>query len=210
MAFDYKKEYPVLYKAKQQPSILEVPPMVFAAVEGMGDPNEENGSYQLAIQLLYTLSYSIRMSIKSGWDIPGYFEYVVPPLEGFWWMADGSPGVDYTNKAGFCWLSAIRLPEFVTEEVFRQAQEEAARKKGLDCSAVRFLPLSEGYCVQCLHTGPYDTEPESLAKMDAYAEGQGWQLDFSPARQHHEIYLSDPRRTAAEKLKTILRHPIRK
>lgn len=208
--FDYKKEYKNLYLPGKEPSIVEVPAIKFAAVSGKGDPNEENGEYGRAVAVLYGISYAVKMSYKGSRNIDGFFEYVVPPLEGFWWMGDGSFGVDYENKAGFHWISVIRMPEFVTEEVFDWAKEEVRRKKGLDIERARLLTLQEGLCVQCLHLGSYDSEPETVAKMERFLEERGYCDDITEERRHHEIYLSDPRKTAPEKRKTVLRHPIKK
>ena len=207
-AFDYKKEYKDLYLPKQKPSVIEVPPMRYVAVRGSGDPNEEGGAYKEAVGVLYAISYTIKMSEKGGHNIDGYFPYVVPPLEGLWWMADGSAGVDYANKSGFCWISMIRLPEFVDEPIFRWAKEEVFRKKGIDTSGATFYSLQEGLCVQCMHIGSYDDEPATVAAMEAYMSENGYRPDFSDTRRHHEIYLSDPRRTAPEKCRTVIRHPI--
>lgn len=207
-AFDYKKEYKDLYLPKQKPSVIEVPPMRYVAVRGSGDPNEEGGAYKEAVGVLYAISYTIKMSEKGGHNIDGYFPYVVPPLEGLWWMADGSAEVDYANKSGFCWISMIRLPEFVDEPIFRWAKEEVFRKKGLDTSGAAFYSLQEGLCVQCMHIGSYDDEPATVAAMEAYMSENGYRPDFSDTRRHHEIYLSDPRRTAPEKCRTVIRHPI--
>ncbi len=209
MAFDYKKEYKEFYLPAKKPSIVTVPAMNFVAVRGAGDPNEEGGAYQQALELLYGLSYTIKMSKKGSHQIEGYFDYVVPPLEGFWWQ-EGLAGVDYAYKADFQWISCIRLPDFVTPDDFAWAQAEAARKKKRDFSAVELLTLEEGLCVQCLHLGSYDDEPATVDAMHAFAAGQGYELDFSDERRHHEIYLSDPRRTASEKLKTVVRHPVRR
>lgn len=209
MAFDFKKEYREFYLPSHRPQIVEVPPMNFIAVRGQGDPNEEGGAYQQAIGVLYALAYTLRMSYKGGREIQGFFEYVVPPLEGFW-RQEGTAGVDYGNKAGFCWISAIRLPDFVGEEDFAWAVEEASRKKKLDCASARYLPIHEGLCVQILHTGSFDDEPASVAVMDEYARKLGYETDVSPARLHHEIYLSDARRVAPEKWRTVIRHPIRR
>lgn len=208
-AFDYKKAEQQLYLPKEQPVIVDVPQMQFVAVEGEGDPNVEDGAYSAALTMLYALSFTIKMSEKNKREIKGYFPYVLPPLEGFWWMANGSPGVDYANKAGFHWLAVIRLPEFVTPDIFAWAKEEAAKKKKIDMSATTLLTLREGLCVQCMHTGSYDAEPATVAKMDRFIAENGYVTDFSPMRRHHEIYLNDPRRTAPEKLKTVIRHPIR-
>ena len=209
MAFDFKKEYKEFYMPKNRPEIVTVPPMNYIAVRGRGDPNEEGGMYKEAIGVLYALAYTLKMSYKGEHRIEGFFEYVVPPLEGFWWQ-DGVAGVDYGNKAAFRWISMIRLPDFVTKEDFAWAVAEAGRKKKLDCSAAEFLPVEEGLCVQMMHLGPYDEEPVSVALMDAYLAEQGYENDFSETRLHHEIYLSDARKVAPEKWKTVIRHPIRR
>ena len=209
MPFDFKKEYKDLYLPQQKPQIVTVPAMNFAAVQGKGDPNDPNGEYQAALELLYGLSYTIKMSYKGSHKMDGYFEYVVPPLEGLWHQP-GAEGLDLSHKESFVWTSMIRLPDFVTRAEFDWAVQEATAKKKKDFSAVQFFPYKEGTCVQCMHIGPYDTEPESLQRLDSYAAEQGYLPDFSDMRFHHEIYLSDPRRTAPEKLKTVLRHPVRK
>ena len=209
MAFDFKKEYRDLYQPKSKPSIVEVPRMRFLAVEGEGDPNEEGGAYKHAIELLYGIAYTLKMSYKTDHAIPGFFEYVVPPLEGFWWQL-GVAGVDYANKSSFHWMSAIRVPEFVTDAEFAWALEAATAKKRLDFSPVQLVEIEEGLCVQCMHLGPYDDEPATVAAMHEFAESQGCIPDFSDVRRHHEIYLSDPRKAAPEKMKTVVRHPVRK
>ena len=209
MAFDFKKEYRDLYQPKSKPSIVEVPRMRFLAVEGEGDPNEEGGAYKHAIELLYGIAYTLKMSYKTDHVIPGFFEYVVPPLEGFWWQP-GVAGVDYANKSSFHWMSAIRVPEFVTDAEFAWALEAATAKKRLDFSPVQLAEIEEGLCVQCMHLGPYDDEPATVAAMHEFAESQGCIPDFSDTRRHHEIYLSDPRKAAPEKMKTVVRHPVRK
>ncbi|NLL48516.1 MAG: transcriptional regulator [Firmicutes bacterium] len=209
MAFDYKKEYKELYQPGTKPLIVDVPPMNYAAVRGKGDPNEAGGAYQTSIELLYAISYTLKMSYKGERQIEGFFPYVVPPLEGFWWQ-EGVQGVDYSNKASFNWISVIRLPDFVSQEDFIWAQGEVKRKKKLDCSAVEFLTIEEGLCVQMMHLGPYDDEPRTVAQMDRSMEEQGYEHDFSDTRMHHEIYLSDPRRVPPEKYRTVIRHPIRK
>lgn len=209
MAFDFKKEYKEFYLPKSKPEIVNVPPMNFIAVRGHGNPNEEDGAYKQAIGILYTLAYTLKMSYKGEHRIEGFFEYVVPPLEGFWWQ-EGVCGVDYGNKDSFCWISVIRLPDFVTKADFDWAVSEAERKKKLDCSAAEFLTLDEGLCVQMMHIGPYDDELASVALMDAFIAENGYENDFSESRMHHEIYLSDPRKIAPEKQKTVIRHPIRK
>ena len=209
MPFDYKKEYKEFYQPKNKPSIIEIPAMTFLAVRGKGDPNQENGEYQTAIGLLYALAYTIKMSKKSDHHIDGYFDYVVPPLEGFWWQ-EGREGIDYENKSDFHWISLIRLPDFVTKADFDWAIEEATRKKKQDFSKVEFLTYEEGLCVQCMHLGSYDEEPVTISAMEAYAQAQGYVIDINSSLFHHEIYLSDPRKTAPEKRKTVLRHPIKK
>lgn len=207
--FDYKKEYKALYLPKDMPSIVEVPSMQYAAVIGHGDPNEPDGEYGRAVAVLYGISYTIKMSYKGSRKIDGFFEYVVPPLEGFWWMEGGAPGIDYRNKSGFNWISIIRVPEFVTEEVFAWAKEEAQRKKGIDTNLAELITVSEGLCVQCLHIGSYNEEPATVAKMDQYIKEQGYENDISDRRRHHEIYLSDPRKVSPERMKTVIRHPVR-
>ena len=209
MAFDFKKEYREYYLPSRRPQIVDVPPMNFIAVRGQGDPNEEGGAYQQAIGVLYSLAYTLKMSYKGGREIKGFFEYVVPPLEGFWWQ-EGTVGVDYGNKEGFHWISAIRLPDFVDEEDFEWAVSEASRKKKLDCASAQYLPVHEGLCVQLLHTGSFEDEPASVSIMNRYAQEHGYETDLSPARLHHEIYLSDARRVAPEKWRTVIRHPIRR
>ncbi|MBR6091073.1 MAG: GyrI-like domain-containing protein [Anaerolineaceae bacterium] len=208
MAFDYKKEYKEFYLPKGKPSIITVPKMNYIAVRGSGDPNEEDGEYKTAVGLLYALAFTIKMSKKGSHKIEGFFDFVVPPLEGFWWQ-EGTDGVDYARKENFQWISVIRLPDFVTEEDFRWAVEEASEKKGLDFSKAEFLTIEEGLTVQCMHIGPYDDEPATVAMMDRYLEENGYMNDFSETRRHHEIYLSDARRTAPEKLKTVIRHPVK-
>jgi hypothetical protein len=209
MAFDFKKEYRDLYQPKAKPSIVEVPRMRFLVVEGEGDPNEEDGAYKTAVGLLYGIAYTLKMSYKTDHAIEGFFEYVVPPLEGFWWQP-GVEGVDYSDKASFHWVSAIRVPEFVTDAEFAWAVETATEKKKMDFSVVKLVELEEGLCVQCMHIGPYDDEPATIAAMHEFAESQGYVPDFSDERRHHEIYLSDPRKADPTKLKTVVRHPIRK
>lgn len=209
MAFDFKKEYKEFYLPKGKPEIIQVPPMNYIAVRGAGDPNSPGGAYQQAMQILYSVAYTLKMSDKTDYKISGFFEYVVPPLEGFWWQANGE-GIDYSRKEDFRWISVIRLPDFVTEKDFRWAEETASRKKGFDCSGAEFLTVDEGLCVQCMHLGAFDNEPATVAKMDAYLEENGYENDFSGHRLHHEIYMSDARRVAPEKLKTVIRHPIRK
>ena len=209
MAFDYKKEYKEFYMPKTKPSIVTMPGMNYIAVRGQGDPNMEDGEYKQSIGLLYGIAYTIKMSKKGDHRIEGYFDFVVPPLEGFWWQ-DGVDGIDYANKENFKWISVIRLPEFVTKEDFEWAVEEATKKKKTDFSKAEFLTYDEGECVQCMHIGPYDDEPATVERMHAYMENLGYVLDITDRRHHHEIYLSDARKVAPEKRKTVLRHPIRK
>lgn len=208
MAFDFKKEYREFYPPKNRPEIVTVPKANYIAVRGHGDPNEPGGAYQKAIEVLYSVAYTLKMSYKTDHKIEGFFEYVVPPLEGFWWQ-DGVNGVDYGDKSTFNWISVIRLPDFVTEADFRWAVDTAAKKKKLDCPAAEFLPIDEGLCVQILHIGSYDAEPETVAVLDRFLAENGYVNDFSPIRLHHEIYLSDARKTAPDKLKTVIRHPIK-
>ena len=209
MAFDFKKEFKEFYMPGDRPEIVTVPRMNYIAVSGEGDPNEEGGAYKAAVGVLYALAYTLKMSYKSDYRIEGFFEYVVPPLEGFW-RQEGVEGIDYGDKAAFQWISVIRLPDFVTEKDLDWAKESCLRKKKLDCSAAEFWTLDEGLCVQILHVGPYDTEPASVARMDEYLREQGFENDFSDGRLHHEIYLSDPRKAPPEKWRTVIRHPIRR
>ena len=209
MAFDYKKEYREFYLPKDTPSIVTVPRMNYIAVRGHGDPNVEGGEYKLSIELLYGVAYTIKMSRLGGRRIDGYFDFVVPPLEGFWWQ-DGSAGIDYSRKAELNWLSVLRLPDFVTEADLSWALAEAERKKKRDFSKVTFMSREEGVCVQCMHIGPYDDEPATVELMHRRMAEEGYALDISEERLHHEIYLSDARRVAPEKLKTVIRHPIRR
>lgn len=209
MAFDFKKEYKEFYQPPNKPQIVTVPPMNYIAVRGQGDPNQEGGAYQAAIGVLYAVAYTIKMSKKGDHRMEGYFDFVVPPLEGFWWQ-DGVKGVDYSDKSTFHWISVIRMPDFVTRADFDWAVAEAARKKKLDCSAAEYLTIDEGECVQILHQGPFDDEPATVALMDAYLKENGYESDFSDTRLHHEIYLSDSRKVAKEKWKTVIRHPVKK
>jgi hypothetical protein len=209
MAFDYKKEYKEFYMPASRPSLVEIPPMNYIAVKGHGNPNEEDGDYKKAINLLYGIAYTIKMSYKGEHKIAGYFEYVVPPLEGFWWQ-EGVKGIDYRHKEDFNWISVIRLPDFVTREDFDWAVQEATRKKKTDFSKVEFFHYEEGLCVQCMHLGSYDNEPVTVKMMDEFIRENGYVLDINENRLHHEIYLSDPRKVDVSRLKTVIRHPIRK
>ena len=214
-AFDYKKEYKEFYMPKAEPAIVTIPSMNYIAVRGRGDPNAEDGEYKEAIGLLYGVAYTIKMSKKGDHKIEGYFDYVVPPLEGFWWQEggnnsnSGNNGVDYAHKENFRWISVIRLPDFVKEEDFRFSVKTATEKKKQDFSKIEFLTVDEGLCVQCMHIGSFDDEPATVAIMDKYLEENGYENDISDTRRHHEIYLSDARRVAPEKLKTVIRHPIK-
>ena len=205
MIFDFKKEMKEFYMPKNKPEIVTVPKANYIAVRGSGDPNEEGGTYQKAISVLYAVSYTLRMSYKTDYRIAGFYEYVVPPLEGFW-LSSG----DVLDKSKFQWISVIRLPGFVTEKDFEWAKETAAKKKGLDCSSAELLAIDEGLCVQIMHTGAYDDEPATIAVMDEFLKESGYKNDMSSTRFHHEIYLSDPRKVAPEKWKTVIRHPIQK
>lgn len=209
MAFDFKKEYKEFYLPPERPEIVTVPRASYIAVRGSGDPNAPDGEYQRAIGVLYAVAYTLKMSYKTDHRIEGFFEYVVPPLEGFWWQ-EGMSGMDYGNKAALQWISVIRLPDFVTKADFDWAVETASRKKKLDCSKAEFLTVEEGLCVQILHVGPFDDEPRSVALMDAYLRENGYENDLSAERLHHEIYLSDARKAALEKWRTVIRHPIRR
>ena len=208
MAFDYKKEYKKFYLPKKQPQIVDIPEMKFIAVRGTGDPNEEGGAYKTAIGLLYGIAFTIKMSKMGSRKIQGYFDYVVLPLEGFW-KQEGVDGIDYRRKADFQWISVIRLPEFVEKADVQWAVEEAERKKKQDFSKVEFLTIREGLCVQCMHIGPFDNEPATIALMDQYVQEQGYEKDFSEGRMHHEIYLSDVRKAAPERWRTVIRQPVR-
>lgn len=209
MTFDYKKEYKEFYLPPRKPGIVMIPEMHFIAVNGKGDPNEPEGEYKTAIGLLYGIAFTIKMSYKGSHKIDGYFPYVVPPLEGLWRQSGGGM-IDYARKEKFEWTSMIRLPEFVTKEEFNWAIEEATVKKQQDFTKVKFINYDEGLCVQCMHIGSYDEEPETIRLMHAYLEEQGYTEDFSDTRLHHEIYLSDPRRVTPDKLRTVIRHPVRK
>ena len=209
MVFDFKKEYKEFYMPKNKPEIVNVPKANYIAVKGKGDPNEEGGAYQQAIGVLYAIAYTLKMSYKTDYKIDGFFEYVVPPLEGFWWQ-DGVECVDYTNKSAFNWISVIRLPDFVTEADFEWAVEVATKKKKLDCSGAEYLQIEEGLCVQIMHHGPFDNEPATVTLMDAYLDQNGYANDFSEGRLHHEIYLSDARKVEPEKWKTVIRHPVKR
>ena len=192
MTFDYKKEYKEFYMPKGTPSIVRVPKMNYIAVRGSGNPNDADGEYKQSIGLLYGIAFTIKMSKKEDHQIDGYFDYVVPPLEGF------------------KWISVIRLPDFVSREDFDWAVRKATEKKKQDFSKVEFFSYDEGLCVQCMHIGAYDDEPATVDAMHRFMEEQGYALDITDQRMHHEIYLSDARRVAPEKRKTVVRHPIRK
>ncbi|WP_306569175.1 GyrI-like domain-containing protein [Faecalispora jeddahensis] len=209
MAFDFKKEYKEFYLPKSTPQIVTVPKAGYIAVRGQGDPNEEGGAYQAAVGVLYAVAYTVKMSKLGDRRMAGYFDFVVPPLEGFWWQ-EGVRGVDYAHKDAFHWIAVLRLPDFVAREDFDWAVDTASKKKKLDCSAAEFLIVDEGLCVQMMHLGPYDDEPASVALMDAYLKENGYENDLSDNRLHHEIYLTDARKVAPEKWKTVIRHPIRK
>lgn len=207
MPFDFKKEYKEFYMPAGKPEIVTVPRANYIAVRGKGNPNEEDGAYQKAIGVLYAVAYTLKMSYKTDYRIEGFYEYVVPPLEGFWWQ-EGVEGIDYSDKSSFCWISVIRLPDFITEKDFNWAVETATKKKKLDCSCAEFLTVDEGLCVQMMHNVPYDDEPATVALMDKYIAENGYRNDISDTRRHHEIYLSDSRKVSPEKWKTVIRHPI--
>ena len=209
MAFDFKKEYKEFYMPKSKPEIVTVPQANYIAVRGKGDPNDEGGAYQQAVGILYAVAYTLKMSYKTDYRIEGFFDYVVPPLEGFWWQ-DGVGGIDYSDKSTFNWISVIRLPDFVTQNDFDWAAAAAEKKKHLDCSKAEFLTIDEGLCVQIMHIGPFDDEPATVSIMNEYLLESGYENDFSDSRLHHEIYLSDARKVAPEKWKTVIRHPIKR
>ena len=209
MSFDYKKEYKEFYMPQNKPSIAHIPRMNYLAVRGKGNPNAENGEYKKPIELLYNIAFTIKMSYKNDYKIEGYFDYVVPPLEGFWWQ-NGIKGIDYHKKEEFNFISIIRLPDFVTKNDFNWAVNEATKKKKKDFSKVEFFTYEEGLCVQCMHLGAYDDEPKTVELMNNYAKENGYNIDITDSRFHHEIYLSDPRKSEQSKLKTVIRHPIKK
>ena len=227
MAFDLKKEYKEFYMPKNKPEIVKIPPMNYVAVRGKGNPNVECGDYQQAISILYAVAYTLKMSYKTDYKIEGFFEYVVPPLEGFWWQGEQHPvdaemrtdrtdrrenikGIDYSNKDTFNWISVIRLPDFITEKDFAWAVQTATRKKKIDCSPAEFLTIDEGLCVQIMHQGSFDSEPATVALLENYLKEQGYENNINEQRLHHEIYMSDARKVAPEKWKTVIRHPIKK
>lgn len=209
MVFDFKKEYRQFYLPKNVPEIVTVPKANYISIRGKGNPNDADGEYKKAISILYAVAYTIKMSYKGEHSIKGFFEFVVPPLEGFWWQ-DNIAGIDYSDKASFQWISVIRLPDFVTEKDFDWAVSEATKKKKLDCSKAQYVSIDEGLCVQIMHIGPFDNEPATIKFMDSFIEENGYENDFSDTRRHHEIYLSDTRRSDAERWKTVIRHPIKK
>lgn len=208
MTFDYKKEYKDVYRPSKKPSLITMEPITYVAVRGKGNPNDVDGAYQHAMQLLYSISFTIKMSPKAGVDLEGYFPYVVSPLEGFWSLSGKEENFGTLNKDKLAWISCIRLPEFVTPEIFAWAKEVAAAKKNTDFSAAEYLTVDEGLCVQAMHIGSYDDEPVTISAMRSFAQEQGYDFDLTPTRLHHEIYLSDPRRVAPERLKTVIRIPI--
>ena len=209
MAFDFKKEYKEFYLPKEKPQIVTVPKANYIAVRGQGNPNEADGAYQKAVGVLYAIAYTLKMSYKTGYKMEGFYEYVVPPLEGFWWQ-DGVDGIDYSDKSTFHWISVIRLPEFVSKADFEWAVKQAEQKKKMDLSSAEYMTIDEGLCVQIMHIGPFDEEPATVERMDRYLAENGYENDFTSERLHHEIYLSDARKVAPEKWKTVIRHPVRK
>lgn len=209
MPFDFKKEYKEFYLPPVKPVIVTVPKANYIAVRGKGNPNDEGGAYQQAIGILYAVAYTLKMSYKTDHRIDGFYDYVVPPLEGFWWQ-DGIDGIDYSDKSTFCWISVIRLPDFINKGDFEWAVETATKKKKIDCSSAEFLTINEGLCVQIMHIGPYDNEPATVALMDQYLAKKGYENDITASRLHHEIYLSDARKVAPANWKTVIRHPIKK
>ncbi len=210
MTFDYKKEYKEFYMPKKTPVMITIPKMNYLAVRGCGNPNEENSEYKASISLLYSIAFTIKMSYKGPHKIEGYFEYVVPPLEGFWYQEGNVNGIDYSKKDQFHFISCIRLPDFVTKEEFDWAIREATIKKKTDFSKVEFLTIDEGLCVQCMHIGSYDEEPKTIELMHQMIRENGFEPDLTENRRHHEIYLSDPRKCDVNRIKTVIRHPIKK
>jgi len=209
MAFDFKKEYKDLYSPKTSPTLIDIPEMVFIMVDGKGNPNTSE-EYKSAVELLYGISYTIKMNKSDGAQPAGYFAYVVPPLEGLWQLDDGA-GDWYADKEKYRWTSMIRQPEFVNLSVFETAMTELSKKKpNLDASRARLETYTEGLCVHAMHIGPYDDEPRTNAAIAQYIADHGYISAIGDARRHHEIYLADPRKTAPEKLRTIIRHPIAK
>lgn len=208
MPFDFKKEFKEQYAPKHTPMILTMPKAKYVAIKGKGNPNEIDGDYTKAVQTLYTVAYTLKMSYKSPHQIKGFFDYVVPPLEGLWWQ-EGIKGVDYAHKETFSWISLIRVPDFINEEEVNWAKETALKKKGIDCSKLFLFEYDEGLCVQIMHMGSYDDEPATVEKMHEYMIEQGYELEINESRHHHEIYLSDPRKVEVSKLKTLIRHPIK-
>ena len=207
MTFDFKKEYKEYYRPKNKPEIINIPQFNFIAIRGKGNPNEENGMYQQAISALYAVAYTLKMSYKTAYKIEGFYEYVVPPLEGFWWQED-EKNIDYLHKEKFHWISVIRLPDFISKKDFDWAVETASMKKKIDCSKVEFFTFEEGLCVQMMHHGSFDEEETTIAIMNQYLQENGYRNVFNKSRLHHEIYLSDARKVAPEKWKTVIRHPI--
>ena len=209
MAFDFKKEFKEYYQPKNKPEIVNIPSINYLAVRGSGDPNDETGDYKKALESLYAVAYTLRMSYKTDYKINGFYEYIVPPLEGFWWQ-DGTDGVNYADKTSFNWISVIRLPDFISGKDIEWAVRTATKKKKTDCSQVKFLTVNEGLCVQIMHIGPYDNEPVTVKLMDDYLAQNGYENDLNSERMHHEIYLSDPRKCLPEKMKTVIRHPVKR
>lgn len=207
--FDFKKEFKEFYSAKKIPEIVTVPKMNYVAMEGIGDPNEEGGKYQQAINILYSISYALKMSYKTDYKIENFFEYVVPPLESFWWQ-ENCETVNLNHKEKFNWIAAIRLPDFITEKNFDWAKEITGKKKKINCDDAKFLTLEEGLCVQILHIGSFDNESESISVMEKFISANGYENNFENKLRHHEIYLNDARKVAKENLKTIIRHSIKK
>ena len=206
--FDFKKEYKEYYQPKNKPEIIRIPKMNFIAVNGKGNPNEADGEYSQSIQLLYGVAYTLKMSYKTDYKMDGFFQYVVPPLEGFWWI-DGLKGMDYERKDDFSFISFIRIPDFISKEDVDWAIKQVSEKKKMDYSSVYHMTYDEGLVVQCMHIGPYDDEPLTVDEMTAFMHDNGYEPDFS-TRYHHEVYIGDPRKSKPENLKTVIRHPIKK
>ncbi len=206
MTIDFKKTDKNLYLPKDKPMIIDVPEMLFIMIDGKGDPNN-NQSYNEAVEILYGLSYTIKMSIKKGINIPGFYDYVVPPLEGLWWIEEGE--FDLKFRDNWLWTSMIRQPEFVTQDVFQWAVDSFHKKKpDLQVERAKLKTFSEGLCVQMMHIGLYADEPVTLEIMKEFMYSNNLVDETGNKRKHHEIYLSDPNKTEPNSLKTVLRHPV--
>jgi hypothetical protein len=199
---DLRKELKHLYgPLSKQFSLVEVPEMNFIMIDGHGDPNH-SADYAEAVNALYSLAYTLKFSVKAGLKI----DYTVMALEGLWWAEDMAAFV-LQDKSNWLWTMMIMQPEFITPELFAEAREQAARKKDLPAlERVRLEPFNEGLSVQIMYFGPYADEGPTIARLHEFIRTEG----YEPAGKHHEIYLGDPRKSAPEKLKTVIRQPIRR